>query len=61
MIRPQMGNAQKQRGDGAVDAKKAYASPQLVEYGRATDLLAGGTGSMVEPNPPMGEMLQFPG
>jgi hypothetical protein len=43
-----MGNGQKQRRDGAFDAKRAYASPHLVEYGRVADLIAGGAGSKPE-------------
>jgi hypothetical protein len=32
----------KQRDDGAVKSKP-YASPELVEYGRVADLIAGGS------------------
>ena len=33
------------------EARKPYASPRLVEYGRVADLVAGGMGSMVETMP----------
>jgi hypothetical protein len=42
-----MGNGHQKRDAGAVQAKP-YASPQLVEYGRVADLVAGGTGSAPE-------------
>jgi hypothetical protein len=42
-----MGNGQQQRDAGAVRAKP-YTSPQLIEYGRVTDLIAGGSGDDTE-------------
>ena len=39
--------------------KKPYASPRLIEYGRALDLVGGDTGSQQENNPGMGAM-KFP-
>jgi hypothetical protein len=37
-----MGKGKQQRDAGAVKSKP-YASPQLVEYGRVADLIAGGS------------------
>jgi hypothetical protein len=51
-----MGDNPQQGDSGAVEARKTYQSPRLVEYGRVADLLAGGMGSDPEPGkgvPPM--------
>jgi hypothetical protein len=42
-----MGNGHQKRDAEAVETKP-YASPQLVEYGRVADLVAGGSGATVE-------------
>jgi len=34
--------------------KKPYATPHVIEYGRAVDLVGGGTGSQQEVNPGKG-------
>jgi len=39
--------------------KKTYATPHVIEYGRALDLVGGDTGSQQENNPGMGAM-KFP-
>ena len=39
-------------GDEAIAKKKVYTPPTLTVYGKLTELTAGGTGTMLEPQNP---------